>query len=93
MSKIKIICTLGPSSFKKDIINQLKKNKVNLLRINLSHTKTEEIQKRINFLKKNKVKNICIDTEGAQIRTSYIKKEVFYKKNKKIKILCGQKKI
>lgn len=92
MSKIKIICTLGPSSFKKDIINQLKKNKVNLLRINLSHTKTEEIQKRINFLKKNKVKNICIDTEGAQIRTSYIKKEVFYKKNKKIKILCGQKK-
>tara|TARA_A100001011_G_scaffold398820_1_gene504677 strand:+ start:2692 stop:3702 length:1011 start_codon:yes stop_codon:yes gene_type:complete len=92
MSKIKIICTLGPSSFKKDIIDQLKKNKVNLLRINLSHTKSEEIQKRINFLKKNKVKNICIDTEGAQIRTSFIKKEIFYKKNKKIKIICGQNK-
>ena len=74
MHKIKIICTLGPSSFKKKILKLLIREKVDIFRINLSHTNIDEIKKKIEYLKRNKIKNICIDTEGAQIRTTQVKK-------------------
>jgi len=86
MSKIKIICTLGPASFGSFILKQLSKEQVDIFRINLSHTNIDQIEKKIRYLKKNKIKNICIDTEGAQIRTTYADKKYFIKKNSKIKI-------
>jgi len=86
MEKIKIICTLGPSSFSKPILKLLSKEKVDIFRINLSHTNTDQIEKKIKYLKQNNIKNICIDTEGAQIRTTHTKKIYFIKKNSKIKI-------
>ena len=49
ISKIKIICTLGPSSFNKDVLRSLKKEKVDLFRINLSHTQTKDIEKKIRY--------------------------------------------
>ena len=76
--KIKIICTLGPSSFKNNVLSQLKKEKIDIFRINLSHTKTSNIENTIKYLKKRKIQNICIDTEGAQIRTTSIKKVFIY---------------
>ena len=79
--KIKIICTIGPSSFKKKILNNLKKQKVDIFRINLSHTDKKDIKKKIIYLKKQNIKNICLDTEGAQIRTTLVKKNYFLKKN------------
>ena len=85
--KIKIICTLGPSSLKKNVLDNLRKEKIDLFRINLSHTNLSDISKKIKFLKKNNIKNICIDTEGAQIRTSVTKKKYFLKKNSKVKVL------
>jgi pyruvate kinase len=89
--KIKIICTLGPSSYKKDVLNQFKKQGVDIFRINLSHTPKNQILQKINFLKKNNIKNICIDTEGAQVRTSKVKKPILLKKNKLIKIFINNK--
>ena len=86
MGKIKIICTLGPASFSKSILKLLSKEKVDVFRINLSHTNTDQIEKKIKYLKQNKIKNICIDTEGAQIRTTHTKKKYFIKKNSTIKI-------
>ena len=86
MKKIKIICTLGPASFSKHILKLLSKEKVDIFRINLSHTNTDQIEKKIKYLKQNNIKNICIDTEGAQIRTTHTKKKYFIKKNCKIKI-------
>tara|TARA_B100001175_G_C19466824_1_gene619580 strand:+ start:84 stop:1088 length:1005 start_codon:yes stop_codon:yes gene_type:complete len=82
MKKIKIICTLGPSSFDKQTLNLLKKEGVDIFRINLSHTNIKEIKKKIYYLKKNKLKNICIDTEGAQIRTTHTNKKYILRKNK-----------
>ena len=98
MKKVKIICTLGPASFSKPILKLLSKEKVDIFRINLSHTNTDQIEKKIKYLKQNKIKNICIDTEGAQIRTTHTKKIYFIKKNIKIKmynkdILSNDKKI
>ena len=55
MKKIKIICTIGPSSFKRSILNKLKRLGVDIFRINLSHTKIEELIKNINLLKS------CVD--------------------------------
>ena len=83
--KIKLIATLGPSSLNKKILNQLKKN-VDIFRLNMSHLSLHQLRKNLEFLKKNKIKNICIDTEGAQIRTLSIKRKIFLKKNSIIKI-------
>ena len=86
MNLPKIICTLGPSSYKKSILEKLKIEKVDIFRINLSHTQKNSIKSKILYLKKNNIKNICIDTEGAQVRTTECKKKIFLKKNKIIKI-------
>ena len=80
MNKIKIVCTLGPASYSKTILKILSKENVNIFRINLSHTNKDQIKKTINYLKKNKIQNICIDTEGAQIRTTRTKKNILLKK-------------
>ena len=84
--KKKIICTIGPSSSNKKILSGLKKNGVDIFRINLSHTSLKQLSGKINLLKKNNIKNICIDTEGAQVRTTKVKNKIFFKKNKKVKI-------
>ena len=85
--KIKIICTIGPSSSNKFILNKLKKLGVDIFRINLSHTLLSDLPKVIKKLKKIVGLNkICIDTEGAQLRTTKLKKKIFYKKNTYIKI-------
>ena len=86
MKKIKIICTLGPASFSKSILRLLSKENVDIFRINLSHTNTDQIKEKVKYLKQNNIKNICIDTEGAQIRTTHTKKKYFIKKNSKVKI-------
>ena len=86
---MKIICTLGPSSYNKNTLIKLKSLGVNIFRINLSHTKKEDILRKIIYLKKNNIKNICIDTEGAQIRTSKVKKKIYLKKNLLVKFSIG----
>ena len=76
--KIKIICTLGPSSLNDQFLEYANKN-VDLLRLNMSHLKISELKKNIEFIKKKTRCPICIDTEGAQIRSKYEKRK-FYKK-------------
>ena len=66
--KIKIFCTLGPSSLNKSFL-KFANNKISLLRLNMSHIELSEIEKTIKFVMKYSNVPICIDTEGAQIRT------------------------
>ena len=73
MSKIKIICTLGPKTINRNFL-KFSNNKIKLLRLNLSHLTINKLIKNIKFIKKNSIIPICIDTEGAQIRTK-VKKE------------------
>lgn len=79
-----IFCTLGPNSLNKKFLNFSKRN-VNLLRINMSHVEIYELPKIIKYIKKHTNTPICIDTEGAQIRTK-VKKKYFLKINRKLKI-------
>jgi pyruvate kinase len=88
---IKIICTLGPKSLNKKFL-RFSKNKISLLRLNMSHLSLQKLEKSIKFIKKYTSIPICIDTEGAQIRTK-IKREKFYKIGQKIVINDTKKNI
>ncbi|MBM2814643.1 MAG: sulfate adenylyltransferase [Ignavibacteria bacterium] len=66
---IKIIATVGPSSFDENTISLMDKAGVDIFRINLSHTELNDLPDKISCLKKWTTKPIGIDTEGAQIRT------------------------
>ena len=81
---IKIICTLGPRSLNKQFL-EFSKNKVSLLRLNMSHLNLRNLEKSIKFIKKYTKIPICIDTEGAQIRIK-TRKEKFFRMHQKIKI-------
>ena len=88
MRKIKIICTVGPSSSDHITLKKLKNEGVNIFRINMSHTKLSKLPTLLKNLTKNVGKEkICIDTEGAQLRTTFVKKRILIKKNKIIRII------
>ena len=91
MKNIEIFCTLGPSSFNKNFLKFVDK-KISLLRLNMSHIQPKDLSKHIKFIKKYTTTPICIDTEGAQIRTK-TKKIINFKKNQKFKIYKNNNKI
>jgi len=66
---VELLCTLGPASFSPDIITRLSELGVSLFRINLSHTGLDELPKLITNIRKLTDTPICLDTEGAQVRT------------------------
>jgi len=66
--RLQIICTLGPSSYEPEVIRGLTDRKVDLFRINLSHTGVEEIEERINFVRTHTDVPLSLDTEGSQVR-------------------------
>ena len=82
--KIEIFCTIGPESLNKKFLKFANSN-IDLLRLNMSHLSLIQLVKNIHYLKKFSKVPICIDTEGAQIRTKSSKVK-FFKKNDKIKI-------
>jgi pyruvate kinase len=64
-----LLCTLGPSSLRRDVIADLAAAGVSGFRINMSHTRIEELDPIIRFIQECANVPIWIDTEGAQIRT------------------------
>jgi pyruvate kinase len=68
---IKILCTLGPASLDDAVMKQMEDLKVSVFRINMSHTSVEELDTLIPRIQKVTNVPICIDTEGAQIRTGF----------------------
>ena len=67
--KTEILCTLGPASFNDQVIKRLDDLGVRLFRINLSHTKAQDLSAIIDNIQQYTDVPICLDTEGAQIRT------------------------
>ena len=53
MNKFEIFCTLGPSTINKDFLKFAEKNKVSLVRLNMSHLNLKTLEKNIKFIKKN----------------------------------------
>lgn len=80
----KVFCTLGPSSLNKNFLKYAEKQRVSLVRLNLSHLSISTLVKNIKYIKKNCNINICIDTEGAQIRTKIkSNRKIYFKKNQR----------
>ncbi len=86
MKNIKIISTLGPATLNKKILNSIKRD-IDIFRLNMSHLSLDELTKNLKFLRQNNIKNICLDTEGAQVRTLKTKKR-YFKINTKIELSC-----
>ena len=66
---IELLCTLGPVSLNRMVIGRLTKAGATLFRINLSHTKISDLEATIDLVQQFTDVPICLDTEGAQIRT------------------------
>jgi pyruvate kinase len=77
---IDIFCTVGPKSLNANFLKFSNKN-ISLLRLNMSHIDIKNLSNIIKYIRKYSKTPICIDTEGAQIR-SKVKKKIFYKINK-----------
>ena len=73
---MELLCTLGPSSLNDHVIKRLEDLKVALFRLNLSHTKISNVADAINFISERSSIPICLDTEGAQVRTGDLESDV-----------------
>ena len=84
---IKLLATIGPSSFNKSTISEMEANDVDLFKINLSHTKISELEEMIDSLQKWSSVPVCLDSEGAQVRNQYmINESVVFNKGDNVKI-------
>ena len=88
--KIKIFCTLGPSTINKKFLKFIN-GKIDLVRINMSHVGLKKLKEIIKFIKKYSKVPICLDTEGAQIRTK-VKREQRYNVNQNLNIYKNEAK-
>ncbi len=64
-----ILCTVGPASLNQRVIGRLEDLGVSLFRINLSHTRAEDVEEVIREIRSYTRVPICLDSEGAQVRT------------------------
>ena len=88
---MELLSTLGPSSLNKQTLKKLQLLGVSLFRVNLSHTEVRDLKKIINFIRKHSTVPICIDTEGAQIRTR-LDKQITLKTSQELEIFFNDQK-
>lgn len=89
MRKTKIICTLGPSTDKEGVLEELVKEGMNVARFNFSHGSHEEQKGRLEKLKEIRTRlykpiAALLDTKGPEIRLREFKEG-------KIELKEGQK--
>lgn len=72
MSQTQILCTLGPASLNERVVTRLDALGVDLFRLNLSHIRADEIATTVEWLKARTKVPICLDSEGAQVRTGHL---------------------
>ena len=81
--KTKIISTLGPATKTSNIIRSLKKQGVNLVRINTAHGNFEQYEEFIKHAKKNYLP-IILDLKGPDLRVK-LDKPLIVKKKEQVK--------
>lgn len=73
MRKTKIICTIGPASSKKEVVEKMIDAGMNVARFNFSHSTHEEQKVLMDMVKevareKGKAVGILLDTKGPEVR-------------------------
>ena len=95
MNKTKMIATIGPSSYKKDVIREILREVVYVVRINMSHSDFDFAQNVILNVRDldrelGLSTGIMIDTRGPEIRIGTLEKnKIKLEKGKTIKIVRG----
>jgi len=85
--KTKILATLGPSSLNSRTVKKMTKRGVSLFRINLSHTRLEDVEEVIKKIQSWTNVPVCLDSEGAQIRNQdMISEEVDFQEGSTVKV-------
>jgi pyruvate kinase len=90
MRKTKIVCTIGPSTEKREMLEALVRKGMNVARLNMSHGTHEEKKKLIETLRDIRKSMgvplaIMIDVEGPKIRTGKLKSDkIFLEKGKEL---------
>ena len=87
---IKMLCTLGPASLTPQVIQRLTDRGVACFRINLSHTALDQLEDYIQLIRTYSSVPICIDTEGAQVRSGPMKPGVVLKDRHKLTLSPGR---
>jgi len=85
---IKVLCTLGPASLNQNTIERLQERQVDLFRINLSHTPLDKLEETIECMQKYATTPICLDTEGAQVRTGAMEKDVVVRDRQHVQLVA-----
>ncbi len=93
MRKTKIVCTLGPATDSKEVLEELMKAGMNVARINFSHGNYQDQEERINLFKSVRDKlelpiPLLLDTQGPEIRIGKFKEpQVFLEDGKTFTLL------
>ena len=86
-SKRDLLCTLGPASLNDGVIHRLEELGVSLFRLNLSHTPRSDIASTLEFIQSRTRVPICLDTEGAQVRSgSLVDGKITLRENSLIRV-------
>lgn len=91
MKRTKIICTIGPSSYDKNIIIKLIDEGMNAVRFNFSHSRGSEVIDIVNLIKeiRNEKKiplALILDTKGPEVRIYGCKEKIELKSEQIITI-------
>ncbi len=70
-----LFCTLGPASLNDGVIARLAQLGTTLFRLNLAHTRIEDLAGVIEFVQARTEVPLCLDTEGAQVRSGALAEE------------------
>ena len=70
----RILCTLGPASLTPAVIRSLDASGADIFRLNLSHTSLNVLEEQLDLIAASTDRPVCLDLEGAQIRTGAIAK-------------------
>jgi pyruvate kinase len=84
-----LLCTLGPSSLNRNVISQLEAVGVTSFRVNMSHTALDDLERVLQLIQKATQVPICLDTEGAQIRTGSMPEGVVVGENAHVRLVPG----
>lgn len=95
MRKTKIICTIGPASETYEVLCEMAKAGMNVVRFNMAHTDYETGQRRIDLVKKVREDldiplAIMVDIKGPEVRTGEVPSPINVKRDDKF-IFTGEK--
>jgi pyruvate kinase len=87
--KVQILCTLGPSSLRPEVIRGLDERGVDLFRVNLSHTPLEAVAPTIELIHGCSTTPVCLDTEGAQVRCGPMAPDVTLEQGRMVRLAAA----